>query len=139
MTKIAFALLSGLLFGGGLVISNMVNPGLVIGFLDVSGQWNPTLAFVMTGGLLVYLPLYVGLIKSRQKPLLNTHCELPSSTHIDIKLIAGAAIFGIGWGLSGICPGPAIVNLSGLQPATGIFVLTMLGGMIIGSKAETYL
>lgn len=134
MKLIFSALLAGLLFGAGLTISTMVDPVVVIGFLDIFGDWDPTMAFVMAGGLAVYLPAFYLLIKPQSKTLFGEPCELPNKQHIDSKLLIGAVTFGIGWGFSGICPGPAITNLSGGLTETLVFVLCMLLGMIGASQ-----
>jgi uncharacterized protein len=120
---------SGLIFGLGLVIAQMTNPVRVLAFLDVAGSWDPTLAFVMAGALMT-LGILQHLIRKRSKQIQNTdlkECVSPKA-RIDAKLIAGSAIFGIGWGLSGFCPGPALINLtSGLA---GCYIFA--GAMFIG-------
>lgn len=136
MKQIVFGLLSGLLFGAGLTISTMVDPQRVIAFLDILGNWDPTLAFVMGGGLMVYLPIYFGFIRQRKTTLFSTPCEIPNNTSIDKKLILGSVIFGIGWGLSGVCPGPAITSLSSINMGFLTFIVTMLIGFFLGSKLE---
>ncbi|MEX2365691.1 MAG: YeeE/YedE family protein, partial [Pseudohongiellaceae bacterium] len=105
----------GILFGLGLGYSEMVNPVRVLGFLDISDGWDPTLAFVMVGALLITTPLFQ-YARSLRKPILAEKFVLPTKMSIDKRLVSGAVIFGIGWGLAGLCPGPAIVNLSTLQP-----------------------
>ena len=123
----AFA--SGLIFGLGLVISQMTNPGKVLAFLDVAGNWDPTLAFVMAGALLTVSILQF-LIRKRPEQIQDTDrqaCVSPKA-RIDTKLIAGSAIFGMGWGLSGFCPGPAIVSLTSGLAGSYVFV----GAMFIG-------
>lgn len=134
MKLIFSALLAGLFIGLGLVLSGMADPVKVLGFLDIFGQWDPTLAFVMGGGLCVYLPLYHWVIKPRQGPILAPAFQLPSNTNIDKKLVSGAIVFGMGWGMSGICPGPAITNISGGQTGIILFVIAMLVGMILTNK-----
>ncbi len=129
MKTIIFALISGVIFGAGLTVSTMVDPVKVLGFLDIAGNWDPTLAFVMGGGLAVYLPGYYLLVKPRGKTLFGDPCDLPTATKLDAKLILGASIFGVGWGLSGICPGPAITNLSSGNTQIYLFAGTMLVGM----------
>ncbi len=136
MKYIVFGLLSGLLFGIGLTISTMVDPQRVLGFLDIFGNWDPTLAFVMGGGLVVFLPFYLFYIRPYKKTIFNETLELPTESSVDKKLIIGAMVFGLGWGLSGICPGPAITNLSGLQFEIVVFVVAMMGGLFIGSSLE---
>lgn len=136
MKLVLSALLCGLLIGVGLVISGMADPIKVLGFLDLFGQWDPTLAFVMGGGLCVYLPLYHFVVKPRQAPVLASIFQLPSKTKTDKRLLMGATIFGIGWGMSGICPGPAMTNLSGGQTDIFLFVIAMLVGMILTNKVS---
>ncbi len=126
--KIVIAFLSGLLFGAGLIISGMTSPDRVIGFLDVAGAWDPSLAFVMAGAVLVATPLFV-VSRRRQRPLADEQFDTPDTTIIDRRLLAGSAIFGIGWGLSGICPGPALVNLAIMPAQTFVFILAMLAGL----------
>ncbi len=124
------ALISGLLMSVGLIISGMVNPVKVIGFLDIFGHFDPTLAFVMAGALLVTSIGY----RLISKPLLCASFDLPTKSKVDAPLILGAAIFGCGWGLAGFCPGPAIVGVGlGLSQAI-IFVLAMLIGMFLAKK-----
>ena len=121
----SFAL--GILFGLGLSISEMTDPARVIGFLDIAGRWDPTLICVMGGALAVTLPLFPW-IQKRQKTLFGEPLQLPSQTRIDARLIIGAAIFGIGWGLAGLCPGPALANLASASPGIALFVLAMIAG-----------
>lgn len=129
MGHLLLALISGTLFGLGLVISGMVNPAKVIGFLDVAGAWDPTLALVMGGAVAVTLPAFRFLGRLR-KPLCGERFQLLTRKDLDARLIGGSAIFGIGWGLAGICPGPAITALaSGLYPVAG-FVVAMLAGVL---------
>ncbi|QPG04551.1 YeeE/YedE family protein [Salinimonas marina] len=130
MRFILTALLAGFLFGAGLTISMMTDPARVLGFLDIFGAWDPTLAFVMAGALAIYMPIYQFYIKPRGRTVFNEPCQLPETKQVDKPLITGAVLFGVGWGLSGICPGPGLANLSGGQPAIYVFILTMLLGMI---------
>lgn len=127
--------LAGLVFGLGLVISGMANPAKVLNFLDLAGHWDPSLAFVMGGATLT---AFVGyrLAWRRPKPVLADRFEIPSSTAIDRPLLAGAAIFGIGWGIGGFCPGPALTSLPLLAPGTLVFVPAMLVGLWLGSRAR---
>ena len=122
------ALLCGAIFGIGLAISGMTDTHVVLGFLDIFGAWNPALVFVMGGAVLATL---VGfhLVLRRSKPLLGEKFSLPANQHIDKRLLIGTAIFGIGWGLYGYCPGPAISSLAYLRPETFLFVAAMLAGM----------
>jgi len=130
MREILAALLTGFIFGLGLCLSNMTNPAVVQGFLDIAGAWNPTLAFVMAGGVAV---TFIGyrIVLPKGRPLWAPKFLLPAATAIDASLISGAAIFGIGWGLAGYCPGPAVVSLASGRAAVLIFVLFMLAGMIL--------
>jgi len=129
--QIAAAFLVGALFSLGLAISGMINPEKVLGFLDVAGAWDPALAFVMAGAVGVNVVGY-RLAWRRPHPLLADRFALPTRTDIDRPLIAGAATFGLGWGLAGFCPGPAIAAL-GVRPVdAGVFVAAMLAGMAIG-------
>jgi uncharacterized membrane protein YedE/YeeE len=124
------ALFSGALFGLGLAVSGMTNPAKVIGFLDLAGEWDPTLAFVMGGALLVTIPAF-RLILGRQRPILAGGFALPAESTLDARLLGGAALFGVGWGLSGFCPGPAVAALvTGLAPVVA-FVAAMMAGMVL--------
>jgi len=127
--NLLFSFATGLLFGIGLIISGMANPAKVIGFLDLAGSWNPSLAFVMGGAIAVGV---VGfrLVRQKSRAWFGDSIQLPTARHIDTRLVLGAALFGIGWGIAGICPGPALVLL-GTGTAKGIvFVLAMLAGML---------
>jgi uncharacterized membrane protein YedE/YeeE len=128
MRQAVSALLIGLLFGFGLALSGMMNPAKVIGFLDLAGVWDPTLAFVMGGGLLVSLPGF-WLVRRRQGPLLGGAFQIPTRKDIDAKLLGGAALFGIGWGIAGFCPGPAVAALSTALPEVLLFMAALLAGM----------
>ncbi len=109
--QISIVAFSGVLFGIGMVISSMADPAKVIGFLDITGAWDPSLAFVMGGALAVFVPAYLLLIKSRSESVFGDEIVCPTSKVIDKKLVGGAALFGIGWGLLGVCPGPAVASL----------------------------
>jgi uncharacterized membrane protein YedE/YeeE len=122
--------LAGLLFGIGLLLSGMTDPGKVIGFLDLSGAWDPSLALVMGGAVLVGIGAFA-LAKRRRTAWLGDPMRLPSSGTIDRRLIGGSLLFGIGWGLAGFCPGPALVSLGSGQIKAAVFVLAMLAGMLI--------
>jgi len=128
--RLLASLASGVLFGLGLVISQMVNPAKIIGFLDVAGNWDPTLLVVMAGALLIATPAF-RLVLKRPHPLFATNFSLPIKTDLEPRLIGGAALFGIGWGLSGFCPGPAVTALVTLEPSVLIFVLAMLAGALL--------
>ena len=120
---------SGLLFGLGLTVSAMVNPAKVIGFLDLAGNWDPSLALVMIGGLAITLPAFQ-LVLRRDRPLLETRFFLPTSKDVDRRLLGGAVLFGVGWGLAGLCPGPALTSLVTLNGSIWLFVIAMVGGMV---------
>lgn len=127
MKSLVAAGISGILFGLGLTVAQMVNPQKVIGFLDVAGRWDPSLALVMGGGVLV-TALSFPWIQGRGQPLWATRFSLPTRRDIDRNLLLGAALFGIGWGIAGYCPGPAIAALV-IHPSEAIpFVLAMLAG-----------
>ena len=128
-----FSLTSGLIFGFGLAVSSMINPVKIVGFLDITGNWDPSLAFVM-GGAVFVTALTFRLILKRPKPIFTDIFELPSKVSLDGKLITGAAIFGIGWAMSGLCPGPAISSIGFLDEKLLIFVCTLLIGSFIGKK-----
>jgi uncharacterized protein len=122
------SIVTGLLFGTGLSISGMVLPAKVIGFLDVAGDWDPSLAFVMIGAILVHVP-FVRWINRQKISLLGDGLSLPTRKDIDWRLVVGAAVFGIGWGIAGVCPGPGIVNLVTFAPGIVAFVAAMIVGM----------
>ncbi len=122
------ALLSGLLFGAGLAVSGMVNPAKVLNFLDLAGSFDATLLFVL-GGAVVTTFIGYRLVLRQDRPLFAARFQLPTRTDIDARLIAGAAIFGIGWGLAGFCPGPAIAAVVSLRPEPFIFLIAMAAGM----------
>jgi uncharacterized membrane protein YedE/YeeE len=123
------SLLCGLVFGFGLLISGMTQPAKVLGFLDVLGRWDPTLAFVMTGALVVSSAGYA-IARRQSRPILSARHLWPAQCDIDRSLVVGSILFGIGWGLVGLCPGPALENLANLSPRVIAFVLAMLAGMI---------
>ena len=121
--------LCGLIFGVGLLISGMVQPTKVLGFLDIFGAWDPSLAVVMAAALAVYVPGFM-LAGRRERPWLAGQYFLPGKSGIDLPLVAGAALFGIGWGLVGFCPGPALESLATLSPGVIVFVVAMAAGMM---------
>lgn len=121
-------IVAGLVFGLGLLISGMANPAKVQNFLDLFGTWDPSLAFVMGGAIAVTLPGFA-LLKKSTKPLFDDVFRFPTRADIDTRLLTGASIFGVGWGLGGLCPGPALVALPMLAPGTMLFVPAMLVGM----------
>lgn len=121
---------AGLLFGLGLTVSGMSNPGKVIGFLDIAGAWDPTLLLVMGGGVAVTIPAFHWILK-RPQPLFAEKFYLPSLKSVDRKLLLGAVLFGLGWGIAGFCPGPALAALVTLNPSVLLFVAAMAGGMLL--------
>ncbi|UOA15713.1 MULTISPECIES: YeeE/YedE family protein [Sulfitobacter] len=129
--KQVFALLSGLVFGIGLIVSGMADPAKVLNFLDVFGTWDPSLAFVMGGAIAVTAPGFALLFRSRQTPYFDSTFRVPTRNDLEPKLLTGAAIFGVGWGLGGFCPGPALTALPLAASGTLILVPFMLGGMWI--------
>lgn len=130
MMRWMIALSAGLLFGWGLIFANMIDPAVVLAFLDVTGAWNPTLAFVL-GGAVLTTALGYRVVWRRDRPKWAAAFSLPLSVAIDLKLTTGAALFGCGWGLVGLCPGPAIVGLTLGYPEVFIFVAAMLVGMLV--------
>jgi len=122
-------LLCGLIFGAGLLISGMVQPTKVLGFLDIFGAWDPSLAVVMAAALAVSVPGF-RLAGGHERPWLAGQFFLPGKSGIDLPLVAGAALFGVGWGLVGLCPGPALESLATLSPGIIVFVVAMAAGMI---------
>ncbi|MCK9396161.1 MAG: YeeE/YedE family protein [Methylobacter sp.] len=125
----------GLLFGLGLIISGMTDPSKVISFLDLAGAWDPSLAFVMAGAILIGAGAFT-IAKKRQRSLLGAPMQLSSATGLDKDLLLGSLIFGIGWGLSGFCPGPAVVSAAAGEPKAWIFVAAMLAGMALFGMIE---
>ena len=122
-------LISGLSFGTGLILSGMANPAKVQNFLDLFGTWDPSLAFVMSGAIMVTMPGF-WLVQKRATPFFSDMFHMPTRTDFDARLIAGSATFGVGWGLGGFCPGPAVTSLPLGSTGTLIFIATMLLGMI---------
>ena len=122
-----FSLLSGFIFGLGLAISSMTNPAKVIGFLDITGNWDPSLMFVMIGAIVVSAPIFY-LLRNKTKPLFELNFEIPTVKNLDKQLILGSSLFGIGWGIVGFCPGPAISSLFLLNPLSILFVISMIVG-----------
>lgn len=127
--RILSAFLIGLLFGLGLVVSQMINPAKIIGFLDLAGAWDPTLLVVMASALATTLAGYRIVLK-RAKPAFDTSFHLPTKTAIDRPLLIGAGLFGIGWGMAGLCPGPGITAAALGGAAPWAFVAAMLAGML---------
>lgn len=132
---IAFA--SGLVFGLGLIVSGMANPAKVLGFLDIGGAWDPSLAFVMGGGVLV-TAVGFAFLRRRRASLSGEPLRWPTATRLDLRLAAGSLAFGAGWGLAGFCPGPALVAASAGVPEALIFVAAMVAGMAIFSVLEKF-
>ena len=131
MLMIITALGAGAIFGAGLALAGMLNPAKVVGFLDIFGMWDPSLGLVMAGGILVNATGHYFVMK-RHRPMFDTRFELPTSNNIDSPLLRGSAIFGIGWGLAGCCPGPVVASLM-LQPADMLpFLVTLLAGAFAG-------
>lgn len=124
------ALLAGIVFGAGLAISDMVNPARVLNFLDLAGRWDPTLIFVMAGGLAVTVLGY-RLTLRQTAPWMAQRFHIPTRTIVDRSLVGGASLFGLGWGLAGVCPGPAFAGLVTMNPKALLFVVAMLAGMLI--------
>ena len=129
------ALLAGLLFGIGLMVSGMANPAKVLGVLDLAGRWDPSLAFVMVGAIAIGSAAFL-LAKRRQRSLLGLPMQLPTNTVITPRLVIGSALFGIGWGTAGFCPGPALVALGAGYPKAIGFVLAMAAGMLVFEVLE---
>lgn len=130
-TLVAF--LAGLTFGFGLLVSGMTSPDKVLAFLDLAGAWDPSLAFVMGGAVLSATPLF-WLARRRQRPLAGETYDQPDTRLIDQRLIGGAILFGIGWGVAGICPGPAVVDLVLAPTATIPFVAAMVAGILLSAR-----
>ena len=131
--KHAFALIAGLIFGLGLLLSRMTDPSRIKGFLDVAGAWNPSLALVM-GGAVAVGSLAFALARARPRTWSGDAITLPSNRSIDARLIGGGLIFGLGWGVAGFCPGPALVSASAGSIAAAVFVLAMLVGMTLHDR-----
>lgn len=128
------ALIAGILFGGGLLLSGMTDPANVLGFLDVLGDWQPQLALVMGGAALAAAPAFF-YVRRRRQSLLGETVVLPDRTRIDVPLLTGAGIFGVGWGLAGICPGPGIVLLASGRAIAWIFVAAVCAGQwVVGMR-----
>lgn len=128
----------GLLFGVGLLLSGMADPAKVLGFLDLIGPWDPSLALVMGGAILVGFFAFA-LAKKRTTSFLGGALHLPQANQIDRRLVIGSLLFGAGWGLAGFCPGPALVSLFAGQPKAAVFVVAMVAGMILFEVADRYI
>jgi uncharacterized protein len=131
MKRILSALASGLIFGIGIAISGMGNPAKVLNFFDVLGTWDPSLAFVMGGALLTTMIGYRVIFGRQQAPMFDTKFHLPTASAIDVKLVGGSALFGVGWGISGFCPGGAIPALGFAPWPTALFLISMGGGILL--------
>ena len=132
-----FSFIAGLVFGLGLIVSDMANPAKVLGFLDLAGSWDPSLALVMAGAVAVGATAFA-FVGQRALSLLGLPMRLPTMRHIDRRLIVGSLLFGIGWGLAGICPGPALVLLGAGVVKGIIFVIAMLAGMFLFELLQRY-
>jgi hypothetical protein len=130
MATVMTSFVCGLVFGFGLLISGMTDPMKVLGFLDVFGRWDPTLVFVMAGAAGVSFAGYA-VARRRGAPLLAARSQWPALGVIDAPMIGGAVLFGIGWGLAGVCPGPALVNLGTLSPRAALFAAAMVLGILL--------
>ncbi|MEN2427291.1 DUF6691 family protein [Chromobacterium vaccinii] len=126
--KLVSAFLAGLVFGVGLIVAGMANPAKVLGFLDIVGGWDPSLALVMTGAVVVALPAFA-VAKRRGRALLGDEMQLPAARSVDRCLLLGSLVFGAGWGLAGVCPGPALVLAGSGLPSGLLFLAAMLAGM----------
>lgn len=131
--KIAIALVAGLVFGLGLSLGGMTQPAVVLGFLDLFGAWNPRLVFVM-GGAVLTTAIGYRLVFRRGRPLLEPGFQLPTAHTFDARLVGGAALFGIGWGIAGYCPGPALASLTAATPSLAVLVATMVAGWWLAAK-----
>ncbi|WP_151719848.1 DUF6691 family protein [Gemmobacter serpentinus] len=136
--RLLSALIVGVIFGTGIAVSGMINPAKVLNFFDLAGTWDPSLAFVMGGALAVAIPGY-RLALARNKPRFEPTFQLPDTKRIDVKLVAGSALFGIGWGIAGFCPGAALPALGTLRPEPLAFVAALGLGILIarGLQART--
>lgn len=130
------SLLAGLVFGLGLIVSGMANPAKVLGFLDLAGPWDPSLALVMGGAVAVGFVAFL-FAKTRTRSLLGAEMKLPSARHIDRRLVIGSTLFGAGWGVAGFCPGPGLVALGMGETKALIFIAAMLAGMLLFELIET--
>ena len=130
--KFLTALIAGALFGAGLLISGMTNPANVLGFLDIFGNWRPELAFVMGGAALTAAPAFF-YVRRKQRSLLGESVSLPDRTRINTRLLLGAGTFGVGWGLSGICPGPGLVLLTSGSSVAWIFIAAVCVGLVLAA------
>ncbi len=133
MINLLSALMAGLVFGAGLSVSNMIDPNKVLGFLDIAGDWDPSLALVMAGALAVAIPGFLW-VRKQQRPVLDTRFHVTDKTELDRPLLIGAAIFGIGWGMTGYCPGPAVANLAIGNAEALLMVVSVYAGFWIAGR-----
>lgn len=134
--SLASALTAGALFGAGLLLSGMTQPAKVIGFLNPAGGWDPSLAFVMGGAVLVYSLIFRVVLRNRAAPWFDKVFHLPTRKDLDLGLLAGAALFGVGWGLGGYCPGPGLVSAAAGNSSAMLFLGAMLTGMFLQHRAN---
>ena len=135
MKRLIAAAVAGAIFAFGLALSGMTDPGKVIGFLDIAGAWDPSLAFVMMGAIGAHF-FVARWAKTAKAPILGGEFDLPTKTAIDGRLLGGAALFGLGWGASGYGPGPALVSAASLAPTTGLFLVTMVATIALYRRAQ---
>lgn len=133
MKAFASAFLAGLVFSLGLGVSGMTRPSKVVGFLDFAGNWDPSLALVMVGAIAAHALSYRWIVR-RPSPVLTAEFQIPTNRTIDVRLLAGSAVFGIGWGIGGYCPGPALVSIGGATSAALFFVPAMCAGMLLADR-----
>ena len=134
MKRAAWAFAAGAIFGTGLILAEATNPSVVLAFLDVTGAWDARLLFMFAGAVASYA-LFLRLLRRRQRPLFEPAFDMPLRGAIDARLVAGAAVFGVGWGLAGICPGPAFTSLLSGAPEPVLFTVSMLAGMLLYERA----
>ena len=130
MYKNIFSLISGLVFGIGLTIGGMTNPAKVLAFLNITENWDPSVIFVMGGAIAFVFPSFY-LLKNKEKPYFSSSFQIPKSKNIDQKLILGSSFFGVGWGMIGLCPGPAISSIAFFQPVSIVFIISMISGFYL--------
>ena len=133
--RLLSGLIAGALFGAGLALSGMVDPARVLGFLDIAGLWDPSLAFVMGGAIMVGVVAFA-VARKRTLSFLGFHMKMPTSAHIDKRLVLGGLMFGVGWGIAGFCPGPGLVALGAGETKAAVFVAAMVAGMGIFEVIE---
>jgi len=137
IVNLVSSFLIGLVFSIGLSISGMVNPNIVLGFLDILGNWDPRLIFVMGGALFISVPSFIFIYKKKKQSMLGYKISNPPSLKVDKRLIIGSSLFGLGWGMTGICPGPGIANIFLMNDKIIVFVVCMLIGMILTKRYLT--